>query len=304
MKTVAIVNPKAGWGRAVHEWPRLLAELGSARVTTWWSGWAGHSELLAAKARREGFDRVVAVGGDGTLFQVLNGLWWEPEGTFPSVGMVPFGTGCDYPRNFDLGRNRIEQLATALGSSVFPVNAGTCHLRGMDGHPTQRAFVMVLGAGFDARVVRRFKQQRFWNRGKISYFVSGLTESFRLKASRFRVEADGQGFEDESILLATSLGRYFAGGMMIAPSISPCSDAMQVMRAGLVNPFELLSLLMRIYHGKHTIHPKVHIQSARHLKVSADPPAFVEADGEPIGITPMEVTFHPRAFQFAARSLL
>jgi YegS/Rv2252/BmrU family lipid kinase len=304
MKTVAIVNPTAGWGRAVKDWPRLLAELGPAGITTWWSRWAGHSELLAAKARREGFDRVVAVGGDGTLFQVLNGLWWEPEGSFPSVGMVPFGTACDYPRNFDLGRRRIEQLATALGSSTVSVNAGTCRLQGMDGRPTQRAFIMVLGAGFDANVVKRFKQQRIWKHGKISYFVSGLHEILRLKACRFQGEADGQGFEGEGILLAASLGRYFAGRMMIAPSISPGSDAMQIMRMELPAPLDLLPLVMKLYCGKHTRHPKVHIQTARHLKVSADPPAFVEADGEPIGITPMEITFHPRAFQFAAVSLL
>lgn len=304
MKAVAIVNPKSGWGRAVHEWPRLLAQAGSASVATWWSRWSGHSEVLAARARREGFDRVIAVGGDGTLFQVLNGLWWEPEGTFPSVGMVPFGTACDYPRNFDLGRSREEQLATALGSSTFAVNAGTCRLQGLDGRPTQRAFVMVLGAGFDARVVMRFKQQRFWKRGKFSYFVSGLNEILRLKASRFQGEIEGQRFEEESILLTASLGRYFAGRMMIAPSISPGSDAMQIMRVAPLRPWDILPLLMKLYVGKHATHPRVHTRMASHLKVAADPPAFVEADGEPIGLTPMEVFFHRGAFQFAARSLL
>ena len=105
MKTVAIVNPTAGYRRARRVWPRLLASLGEpgANVATWWTERPGHAETLAARARREGFDRVVAVGGDGTLLEVVNGLWWEPQGPLPSVGVVPFGTGCDYVRSFDLG---------------------------------------------------------------------------------------------------------------------------------------------------------------------------------------------------------
>ena len=88
MKTVAIVNPTAGYRRAPRLWPRLLKSLGEpgARVATWWSQWPGHAEALAARARREGFDRVVAVGGDGTLLEVVNGVWWESRGLLPSIG--------------------------------------------------------------------------------------------------------------------------------------------------------------------------------------------------------------------------
>ena len=121
MKTVAIVNPTAGYRRARRLWPRLLASLGElgANVATWWTEWPGHAETLAARARREGFDRVVAVGGDGTLLEVVNGLWWESRGPLPSVGVVPFGTGCDYVRSFDLGPTRRDQVMTALGEATL-----------------------------------------------------------------------------------------------------------------------------------------------------------------------------------------
>ncbi len=95
MKTVAIVNPVAGLRRAPLIWPRLLAARGTQgpRVTTWWTETPGHAEILAARARREGFARVVAVGGDGTLLEVVNGLWWESQGPLPSVGTVPLAPG-------------------------------------------------------------------------------------------------------------------------------------------------------------------------------------------------------------------
>ncbi len=162
MKTVAIVNPTAGYRRARRDWPRLLASLGEtgARVATWWTEWPGQAETLAARARREGFERVVAVGGDGTLLEVVNGLWWESRGALPSVGVVPFGTGCDYVRSFDLGRSLRDKVITALGEATLRVSLGLARLQGFDGQPRQRVFVNVLGLGFDARVIASFRQQR------------------------------------------------------------------------------------------------------------------------------------------------
>jgi len=95
MKTVAIVNPASGRQQATRKWPVLLKRGGpkASHVVTWWTQGPGHAEILAGQARRDGFERVVVAGGDGTLFEVVNGLWWEREGRLPSVGMVSFGMG-------------------------------------------------------------------------------------------------------------------------------------------------------------------------------------------------------------------
>ena len=79
--------------RTPHAWPGLLKRLGSkaSQVVTWWTKGPGHAEFLAAQAKRSGFDRVLAVGGDGTISEVANGLWWESEGRLPSLGIVSFG---------------------------------------------------------------------------------------------------------------------------------------------------------------------------------------------------------------------
>src|SRR5665647_2932786 len=149
MKTVAIVNPTAGYRRARLVWPRLLASLGElgGNVATWWTGRPGHAETLAARACREGVDRVVAVGGDGTLLEVVNGLWWESRMPLPSVGIVPFGTGCDYVRSFDLGPTLRDQVMSALGEATLAVSLGLVRLQGFDGKPRVRVFVNVLGLG-------------------------------------------------------------------------------------------------------------------------------------------------------------
>jgi YegS/Rv2252/BmrU family lipid kinase len=305
MKTVAIVNPIAGYRRARRVWPRLLASVGEpgANVATWWTEWSGHAETLAARARREGFDRVVAVGGDGTLLEVVNGLWWEPRGPQPSVGVVPFGTGCDYVRSFDLGQTLRDKVMSALGEATLRVSVGLARLQGFDGQPRQRVFVNVLGLGFDAQVIAGFRQQRLGLPGKTAYFLSGLKELGRLPDHRITGELDGRPLKTEAMVVVLGLGRYFGGGMMITPGASPQAGHFQVVLAQKLSRLELLALLPGIYFGKHLDHPRVMADYAGHIKINADPPAYVEAEGELEGATPLEVTIRPRALRIAASSL-
>ena len=147
MKAVAIVNPAAGTGKAAKLWPRLLGDLGvlPAAVATWWTNGPGAGELLAAEARRQGYDRVLAVGGDGTIFEVANGLWWEPQGRLPSLGIVPLGTGCDYVRNFSRGGTLRDYLARALGETTAAVHVGIVQFQAMGGKPLTRIWLNMLG---------------------------------------------------------------------------------------------------------------------------------------------------------------
>ena len=305
MKTVAIVNPTAGYRRARRLWPRLLASLGQpgANVATWWTEWPGHAETLAARARREGFDRVVAVGGDGTLLEVVNGLWWESPGALPSVGVVPFGTGCDYVRSFELGPTLRDQVMTALGQATLPVSLGLVRLQGFDGQPRRRVFINVLGLGLDARVITRFRQQRLRLPGKMAYFLSGIRELGRLTHHRITGSLDGRPLETDAMLVALGLGCYFGGGMMITPGASPQAGHFHVVLAHKVSRLELVSIFPGLYSGKHLNHPRIKADYAGQIAMNADPPAYVEAEGELEGLTPIEVTILPRALRIAAPSL-
>ena len=302
---MAIVNPTAGYRRARRVWPRLLASLGEAgaNVATWWTEWPSHAETLAARARREGFDRVVAVGGDGTLLEVVNGLWWESRGPQPSVGVVPFGTGCDYVRSFELGPTLRDQALTALGEATLRVSVGLVRLQGFDGQPRQRVFVNVLGLGFDARVIIGFREQRLRLPGKAAYFLSGLKELGRLTHHRITGSLNGRPLNTEAVVVVIGLGRYFAGGMMITPGASPQAGQFQVVLAQKLSRLELLALLPGLYFGKHLDHPRVTTDYAGHIQIEADPPAYVEAEGELEGLTPIEVAIIPRALRIAAPSL-
>jgi diacylglycerol kinase (ATP) len=305
MKTVAIVNPVAGFRRAPHAWPRLLSRLGAraSQIVTWWTKGPGHAEFLAAQAKRSRFDRVLAVGGDGTICEVANGLWWESEGRLPSLGMVPFGTGCDYVRNFEVGHTPVDHLVHALGESVLSVDLAVFQAMGVHGRPISRVCLNIIGAGFDAQVVARYHRQKIPKCGKLPYFLSVIQELVKLSHFRLQGEIDGEDFEAVSLIFVVGLGQYFGERMMITPGASPQSGRVQLVWDQQISWLDLIRLFPQIYLGRHLKHPKVQTRFARKVKLAAEPPALVEADGELVGLTPLEVEIYPGALHVAAEKL-
>jgi diacylglycerol kinase family enzyme len=217
--------------------------------------------------------------------------------------MVSFGLGCDYMRNFDIEHRLPEALGIALGESLISVNVGVCHLRNMDGRPMRRVFVNVMGLGYDANVVERMQRQRSHVHGRIIYLLSALQELVRLSCHRVRVEVDGGCFETDMVLFAVGLGRYFGGGMMITPGASPQGGNFQLVWGRDLSRIDVLRLLPKIYTGQHLHHPKVDTGFGRHLRITAEPGAHLQAEGELIGQTPIEIELYPMALPFAAKNM-
>lgn len=304
MRIAAIVNPVSGWGTARKKWPALLraSGLSSDRVETFWSEYPGHSEPLAASARRSGFDRVIAVGGDGTLFEILNGLWWEERGELPSIGMVPIGTGCDYIRNFHVGRSPVERLRTAVSSSTIKVSLGRCRTWNSE-RVCERVFAMILGLGFDAEVVRLFRTGRFGRAGWLAYALSVLGAFGRLNSHVLSGNVDGVSFHSSAISFGTALGRCFGKRIEIAPPASPVRNEFEVVWVERVGFVRTLFLVFLAYFGAHYRLPWVKAASATRVGLDSSPPAWIEADGELIGKTPVEIEIIPEAFLFAANAV-
>jgi len=304
MRIAAIVNPVSGLKTARKNWPALLHSLapGAAGVETFWSVYPGHAELLAASARRSGYDRVIAVGGDGTLFEILNGLWWEQRGELPSVGMVPLGTGCDYIRNFEVGRSRVEKLRAAVSQSTITVSLGRCRTQNAEGQ-RERVFAMILGMGLDAEVIRRFRAGRFGRAGWPAYAMSALRAFRGLESHALSGSLNGSSFNTIAIFLGAALGCCFGKRIVVAPAASPSGNQFELVWAEPVGFLGLLSLVFLAYFG--SLHRSPHVKAARASRVSLDavPRALIQADGELIGNAPVDIEIIPGALSFAAKAV-
>lgn len=302
MRIAAVVNPVAGSRKAGHLWPALLQQIGkeAGRVDTFWSKYPGHSESIAASIRRSGYDRVIAVGGDGTLFEVLNGLWWEERGHMPSLGMIPSGTACDYIRNFETGTGMAAKLKTALGESTVRVSLGRCRYETRDGI-RQRVFAMVLGLGFDAEVIHRYKELRFARSCWMSYALSALVAMKELRAFTLDGVVEDSPLRVDAVFFGAVLGNSIAEGMRIAPHASPANDRFEFILAAPVSPIGLLFPILRAYLRLNADSPVLTRLRGRRAKIASSTPIRFEADGELLGKTnTIDIELIPEAFSFAA----
>jgi YegS/Rv2252/BmrU family lipid kinase len=305
-----IVNPIAGSGRAHRLLPRIeawLAEQGiEARILE--TREAGHAERLAAAASDLGHDRVIAVGGDGTIQEVLNGLLSSgvaTDGGPPAMGLIPSGRGNDLARSVNLPIDPMACLPIALGDTTRPFDVGRAE--GADG--SQRHFGAAGGVGFDAAVAYTMAvRRRFWMRGEAGYFLGTLNELRRYRNSELVVTLIG---DDEDrvvsqrfLFVAFANGPYYGGGMQICPDARTDDGWLDVCLVGDLSRVAALRELPGIYQAKHLRNPMVQIVRARRLRIEGDGATRVHLDGEPFGNVPVEVTLLPGAVSVAVAAAI
>ncbi|MEP6808444.1 MAG: diacylglycerol kinase family protein [Chloroflexota bacterium] len=300
-----IVNPIAGSGRAHGIVPRIeawLKERGiEARVLE--TRERGHAERLAAAAADLGHDRVIAVGGDGTMQEVINGLLASGAGTDGgplAMGIVPAGRGNDMARSVNLPIDPLACLPIALGPRLQPFDVG----RATSPDGTSRYFGAAGGVGFDAAVAYTMAvRRRFWMRGEAGYFLATLNELRRHRNSDLRVTLSAEG-EDRVVsqrflFVAFANGPFYGGGMQICPDARTDDGLLDVCLVGDLSRLAALRELPGIYEAKHLKNPNVEIVRARNVRIEGTSATRVHLDGEPFGTVPVEITLLPGAMSVA-----
>jgi len=288
---VVVVNPAAGGGRTARVWRRLrdlmAATLPAEHVET---RAAGDGERLARQAAAAGAPLVVAVGGDGTLNEVVNGV--RSVGSTAAVGAVLTGRGCDACRNFGVPRDPVAAVRALADGGDARFDLGCAEWA--DGR--RRWFTISAGAGFDAAVARRAQSVRA--RGTLPYLAAVMASITQHRAIATTLELDGE--REPSMPLTAVVaanGRWFGGGMKIAPHADVADGLLDVVVLGALGRLELLRWLPTIYPGTHVRHPRVSVRRARSLRVDAVVPLPTHVDGEPIGVTPVTVTVEAGALR-------
>jgi diacylglycerol kinase (ATP) len=284
-----IVNPTAGHGRAMKTWKRiepLARQLGEFGVK--FTERPRHGEALAQQAVQEGYDRVVCLGGDGTLNEVGNGL----VGSGAALGIVPTGTGNDWVRTVGLSHHDPEGACrVAFQGRLVKMDVG--YARGY------RHFFNVAGIGFDAEVSRRVNDY-----GPVLKAVGGTLPSllgivatlFRFTGAPLRVEIDDRVIAPEKLLLmAVGIARYYGGGMKILPGARIDDGLFEVAWGENLTRTELIKLVGKIYEGEHVGHPKVTMTRARRIAATSDRPVAFHLDGDVVGNLPVTFEIKPRA---------
>ncbi len=261
----------------------------------------GHAQELARQAASQGHDRVIAVGGDGTVQEVVNGLI-ESE-TALSLGILAGGAGNDLARSLHLPKRGEDALAVALGGALLRIDVGIAS-RGDGLRPERRYFAAAGGVGFDAQVAAAMYRRAWWQRGRIGYLLSTLWElqRFHNRTLRLRLDTPDGPLELErtALFIAFANGMYYGGGMQICPSATVLDGWMDLCIVGDISRLEAIRQLPGMYHGAHVTHPAVEFQRARSVTLEGDADTRVHLDGEPFGTVPLRLEIQHAALDVAA----
>jgi len=291
---VVIANPHSGRGASLPGIERALRDAGlDYRIAR--TGGRGHATELAREALRGGARYLVAAGGDGTVHEVVNGMLGDdgrPVAADAVLGVVACGSGCDFVRSFGLSGDvaaAVRRLAAGDGVRRIDVARLTC------APGVTRYFVNIAEAGLGGTVVARTAGLPGFL-GAARYLAGFWLTLPGFRPATVRLEADGQAYQWRAHNVVVANCRFYGGGMQISPASEPDDGALDVLvMAGPKS--EAFTTVPRVYRGTHLPHRNIATLRAARLRVDADPPFDIEADGEVLGTTPATFEVIPGAIR-------
>jgi YegS/Rv2252/BmrU family lipid kinase len=289
-RALVIVNPAAGGGRTEDRWARLRERLGRTGFAFDWVSTAarGDATTQARRAVDAGVGLVVAVGGDGTLNEVLNGVVDDGGRARAALGLVPTGRGRDACRNLGVARDADAAVAALARDRERLVDVGVVEWSG-----GRRYFLNAAGAGFDAEVARR--AQLHGGSGTIPYLLGVLSAVRRHVPAPATVKTDDGVWSGRTLCVVAANAPWYGGGMRIAPGALPTDGLLELVVLGDIRRLELLRWLPTLYPGTHLRNRKIRVHRCRTATVELAAAWPVHADGELVARTPVTFRVSPRA---------
>jgi diacylglycerol kinase family enzyme len=314
---LAIINPAAGGGRCGLRVGAALDRLRTAGIAieTTQTNAVGHATQIAREAYGRGYRKFLAVGGDGTSYEVVNGLFPEcsknrsqvpgfgsPEASgaeeqVPTLGFLPLGTGNSFLRDFADGASSKSGLEHAM-QALEARRSRACDVLRLTHKDGAIYFTNLLSVGFAADVAA-LRHRRFLGLGQAGYLLSIFLSLARLKRRPFPVRLDGEReFDSRRCLFLTFNNSKFTGGtMMIAPDAVTDDGLIEYVRWGPIGRVGLIRNLATLYDGTHTRHPLAERHAVRRAEFQLDGPVDVMVDGEVLTLECRAIEVLPSALQ-------
>jgi YegS/Rv2252/BmrU family lipid kinase len=297
--TVFVVNPASANGSTGRRWPEIARSAAAAGLEgeTLISTAQGEVATLTERAVAEGAALVIAVGGDGTVYEAVNGLMRSGAAGEVELALVPRGTGTDFVRTFGIPRDVERALAIARDGTARPVDVGLARYTAWDGTPAESWFANFGGAGISGAIARRANATSKAAGGRMSFMWATVAVFARWRSSEVAVTVDGDRHEGTMLEILATIGVYAAGGMRVTPDAAPDDGLFDVMEIGDVSKLDFLTTFPKIYRGRHVSHPKIQIRRGARVEIDAPQPLPIALDGEQPGTTPVTFEVVPRAIR-------
>lgn len=286
MTLLLIANPACGGGRGEKYIPQIERTLEDLKLEFKLVKTSRPKEAieLARKAVAEGFQKIVAVGGDGTVHEVVNGIL----GTGAILGIIPIGDGNDISRCLHIPRDI--PAACRLLEKVYTrtIDVGTAN---------GTYFVGVASTGFDSVVTEIANEMTIKVRGPVKYTLAAFRALTSFRASNFYFNCDGKLSAERAMLIAVANTRNYGGGMKVAPAAELDDGLFDICLVREISRFHFIRVFPTVFSGQHIKDPNITIFRAREIEISSEKPFHVYADGEYIMPLPARFRIVPRALE-------
>lgn len=264
-----IVNPIAGHGKAMAVTKKIEKELTERKIKHQivYSEYPGHSVELAAGVNEKEFSKVVSIGGDGTLNEILNGLNLKTM----SLGIVPAGTGNDLVRCTGIPSDEEQALEVILNGVEKSIDIGVIN---------NQRFINVAGFGLDVEVLRETMKFKKIIKGELAYALGLVKALLKFKPIKLHVLVDGVEYHQEAMICAIGNGQYFGGGMRILPSAELDDGLFDICIIKKKPKIQLLYHFPKIFKGTHIKLTWVDYIKGKNVKVLTEQGVFINTDGE------------------------
>ncbi len=299
-KIKLIGNPVAGKHALAKKWPEIGGKLKNilGDFSTEFTKNIGDATTITRRAVSEGYDTIVALGGDGTVNEVVNGFF-ENDGLInpeARLGIISMGTGGDLAKTFESPDSLEEAALCIKGNNIKKCDIGLLKCLRLDGKPVCRYFINIADAGFGgslAGLVNNSSKAL----GPFFAYLSGLLRTLATyKNKTIQIQVDNSYSEEQivnSVIVAN--GQFFGGGMWIAPKARIDDGLFEVVIIGDISRREVLANIHKLYNGTLENHPKVRYFQGRKVTLKSNSDVMIETDGEQPGLLPATFEILPGA---------
>ncbi len=303
-----IINPAASSGKAGKRWPAMESQLLEQGLLfdCQLTGRPGEATFLSRQALQNGYQVIIAVGGDGTLNEVANGFFQVEEAirNRAVLGLIPAGTGADFARSMNISRDIKDCAARIIRGETARIDVARASFQsrvaGNSLQKTTRYFFNTADLGLGGATIALTQRLRRYLGGFLSYYAAMVLAMlfYRNREVTFVID-DNETWAGKMVTLVVANGRYFGGGMKIAPKAMPDDGFLDMLLIGDLSKPLLLLNSPRVYKGTHLLIKGVHQFRGRKITIqSPNSSILFEMDGEQLGEAPVEVSILPGALRF------
>ncbi len=294
-----VVNPNAGIGKVSRDWGRISGLLDRHRVDYQAVFTEGplHAIDLVVEAIQKGFRKIVAVGGDGTINEVINGIFKQKRlpTTDITVGMISVGTGNDWVRTYNIPVDYEKAIAVLMKGRTLIQDAGTVTFYNSMVETT-RYFINMAGVGFDGLVAKKTNADKLMGKGNPLLYLKHLVGSlFSYKSCNATITIDDRVMRDKIFSIGIGIGQYNGGGMRQAPDAKTDDGLFDLTLIKDLSKWSVVANVRRLYNGTIKKHKRVETLLGKSIRIDFEAPILLEADGESLGHSPFEFNIVPKS---------